>query len=469
MDVIATTKSLKDKKNYFTWHNLSLSFENLKNIMKQKENFFLNYFYCLFGEQHESIINNVNFFHFATESVILLLLKTDINLENPLTSESYTSTSTSSKLKNFNFEYEDFYENFKLLTGTFYIYDSASKISETNITKLFYNNFKYLKNIHNFLNENFKNIKDLFTHICHLSVSFTLCELSLLTIEKEKVEKEFYKLAFEACNKDTFHNYLKLVENHLNQDVSKSHNNLIILKIAYFYFKTNFDDYVTDLNLFSEHSNTFFEKIRKFSGYEKIQKKLKNVIKMSQTISMLKKFYLLTSTNFDKKSHLIKSKMHSFKNWINESISKSPFYEKLNISKIFLYDRVLSPSKNFLVIYTESCVTFIITNIFNAKSMMRALSSYLEKTSQIFLSNLEKKINEEDLCIKFTSDENVNFIKMDLNNSVLMINSTNFSQFVRKVSEYILKISSELIANSKNYLLKRYKLFLGEDERNLVK
>jgi hypothetical protein len=451
----------QEAKNYFTLHNLYLSFENFKNNLKQRQNFFLNYFYSLFGEQHESIINNVNFFHFATESIILELLKTELNLDD------------FSQFKNFNLVFEDFYDNFKLLTGTFYIYNWTSKISEINIAKLFYNNFSKIKNNSLFidddkeLNHGFINIKDIFIHICHLSVSFTLFELNLLSIEKEKVKREFYKFAFEDSDKLTFNNYLKSVEKHLNQQVSKNPDNLIILKIAYFYFKTNFDDYLTDLNLFSEHSNSFFEKIRKISGYENIQKKMNEVINITQTTARLNKFYLLISQKFDHKSQIIKSKIHSLKIWINSRIGNSFFYEKFNISKIFLYDRVLSPSKNFLVFYTESCVTLLITNISNATTVMSVLSSYFQNKSQIFFTNLEKKINEEDLCIKFTSDEKVNFIKMDLDNSVLMINSSNFSQFVGKISTYILKLISEFVEKSKKYLqkLKYYKLFLAEDEK----
>jgi len=48
--------------------------KNLKNTSTKNRNFTLIIFYFLIGEHYESIINKVNFFHFAAEAILLELL-----------------------------------------------------------------------------------------------------------------------------------------------------------------------------------------------------------------------------------------------------------------------------------------------------------------------------------------------------------------------------------------------------------
>ena len=50
-------------------------FELFKENLNAKQNFYINYFFFFFGDHYESIINNVNFFHYATESILLEMLK----------------------------------------------------------------------------------------------------------------------------------------------------------------------------------------------------------------------------------------------------------------------------------------------------------------------------------------------------------------------------------------------------------
>ena len=315
-----------------------------------------------------------------------------------------------------------------------------------------------------------------------MATSSTLHQLNLLSIGN--IEKDnpnlFYFSYTEMINSKQnliLLNYVKIIQKNLNieSELIKDKNILNVIKLFYFYSKTTYEDYLYDLELFSDHSGSLYEKIKKISiqNFGKINSNMTNMTKMinnSRAFVNLKNFYSLASKSLNEKTGLVFSKVVSLKNWINESIQSCPtfFYEKYHFSRIFLYDKIVTPSQYLMVLYTDKCVTFLITNLVSTKKTMSEFSQYFLDKASIFMDNLESKINEKELCIRFTLDEKVNFIKIDLDNTVLMINSKNFKQYVENVYEQMMQNSFDFYEKSKNYLMNKYRLFLGEEDNQLL-
>ena len=78
------------------------------------------------------------------------------------------------------------------------------------------------------------------------------------------------------------------------------------------------------------------------------------------------------------------------------------------------------------------------------------------------MESLEKQINEKDLFIRFSSDENINYVKIDIDNSVLNINPKKFKEYITYIYEQMKEFSNHIFEDSKAYVMDRYKLFLGE-------
>jgi hypothetical protein len=462
-------------KFFHTAEEVSQRYQTFKENFYERQNFYLNYFYYFFGEHYESIINNVNFFHFATEAIILELLKI---LKIDESEDPSNKDQNFSKFLTFVVDSKNFYENLRILTGSCYLYDPATKLSEMKLATLFLKNFHLIK--HELKIENFENLKSTLILICHLSASSTLYELNLLApIDNKNYDTKLFFTSFEEMkNLNTniiLHNYIKIVKKNLNTnlDIIKQKNILNILKMFYFYTKTSYEDYMFDIELFYDHSTSLFEKIKKISSqgaekFEKLNSDIQNYMKGSKTFENLKIFYASITDNVTQKTEIVKTKFYSFKTWINDSIKFAPnlFNEKLEISKIFLYNKILVPSKNCMVLYTDKCVTFLIMNLSNAKTAFLQISNYFLDKSDLFMSNLGKKINEKELSVKFLVDDKVNFIKIDIDNSVLLINPENFKQYVQDVYTRLQACMFEFYEKSKNYLLNRYKNFLGDEEKS---
>lgn len=457
-------------KLFYTAEDVSHKYQEFKEKFRDNQNFYINYFYYFFGEHYESIINNANFFHFATEAIILEILK------NFKPHENENSLDKNTKFSSFIVDSKNFYENLRVLTGSFYLYDSATKLSEMKLATLFLKYFHLNKS--EFKIENFENFNSLLIKICHLSASCTLHEVNLLApIENEKYDRNLFFKSFKEMknlnsSNQILHTYIKNLKRNLKIDIDiiKQKNILNIIKMFYFFTKTTYEDYIYDIELFNDHSNSLLEKIKKisFQGTEKLNSHIQSYMKRSKTFENLKYFYDKFSDSVIEKTQIVKCQFFTLKNWINDSIKFAPnlFNEKLEISKIFIYNKILMPSKNCMVLYTDKCVTFIIMNLSNAKSAFLQISNYFLNKCDLFMSNMGQKINEKDLSIKFLVDDKINFIKIDVDNSVLLINPDNFKQYVQDVYTQLQACMFEFYEKSKNYLLNSYRKFLKDEEKS---
>jgi len=108
-------------ENYFDIDALNAFTENLKS----QQNYYINYLSFFINNHYESIINNVNFFHYATESLIWeIKLKSNMYMNtDESTEESFDS------IRNFNVNQCNFFNNIKLLTGFSHTYEAKLKLS----------------------------------------------------------------------------------------------------------------------------------------------------------------------------------------------------------------------------------------------------------------------------------------------------------------------------------------------------
>ena len=457
-------------------------FDLFKENFNAKQNFYINYFFFFFGDHYESMINSVNFFHYATESILLEMLK-KLGSQDFLNSKGEVLLNYIREIKVNN---EDYYENIKLLTGSGYFYDFVTKISEIKIATVFLQKFYFYKEKEVVKLENDEvalrefNFESLFTMILQKATSSTLYEIRSIPLKNDEIKNLFepdllfYFCANEIKNKNNFIliNFVRSIQNYteLNFKILNEKNLMNIIKMYYFYSKTKLEDFLFDLELFGDYSSSLYEKIKKISvkNYEKLNTNFKNTLKRTVPYENLKSFYTQISCKISDSAGLVKSKISSLKIWINESIKKSPnfFYDKFRISRIFLYDKVLQPSKNFLVLFTDRYTTFLFTNIRNVKKVSSDLSDFFLEKAEALRNNFEHKVNEIELFIRLTADEKINFVKVDLDNTFMMINPKRLKIYIDDLYNRMRQYSLELLEISKFYIISKYKLFLGEDETN---
>jgi len=268
-------------------------------------------------------------------------------------------------------------------------------------------------------------------------------------------------LEFENLHNKTLGKFIKFFEEKLKIKIEKCSIMMTFIKYYYYYSKTKYEDYIQDLDLFFNHSNSLFEKVKNISSrnYDALNRKIIN----SKTYENLANFYSILHEKFSDTSFIFINKIISLKIWINESIYHYPnfFYETFNFSKIMLYDRVISPSKDFIVLYTDKSITFLLTNLSNAE---RTMKEFFSNKVEIFMDSFEKQVNEKDLFFRFTCDEHINYIKIDIDNSVLLVNPKKFKEYIGHVYEKMKSISNNIYEDSKAYLMDKYKSFLGDHE-----
>jgi len=455
-------------------------FELFKENLKERKNFYINYFFYFFGDHYESIINSVNFFHYATESILLEILKK----KNPEVLLNSRGPELFEYMKGLRIDYQKYYDNIKLLTGSCYFYDMATKISEMKIASLFLQKFNFYneKEIENLSNEKENlNFESLFLSITQKATSSVLYDLNPIQLNNEELKETFdselifFYCFYEAKNKNLILiNFIKSIQNKSDVNLKILNDNKLmnIVKMFYFFSKTKFEDFMLDLELFGDYSTSLYEKIKKISikNYEMLNSNFKKSLRKTLPYENLKSFYNIISYKLTDSAVIVKSKIMSFKLWINDSIKNCPnfFYEKFKVSQIFIYDKVLQPSKNFLVLYTNKYTTLLFTNIKNVKKVSSEISNFFLEKAETFMNNLENKVNEKELFIKFTADEQTNFVKVDLDNTVLMINPKRLKFFIDDLYNQIRQYSLDILEKSKSFIFSRYKLFLGEEEKKLA-
>jgi len=176
-------------------------------------------------------------------------------------------------------------------------------------------------------------------------------------------------------------------------------------------------------------------------------------------------FYQDINKKLDDTTDIVKSKFVSLKLWINESITNCPIYisEKFALSKIFIYNRIINPSKNLMILKTDECITFLITGMHNTKAALGEITNFFSEQAEIFFHDFEEKTNAKNTFIKFSCSDEVNYVKIDIDNSVLMINPKKFKEKADQIYQQMAMQTFEFFEQSKNYLRKKYSLFLGDE------
>lgn len=454
-DISTQLKEKLDK--LLNFEEISQNYEQFKENLRDKQNYYLNYFYYFVGEHYESIINNVNFFHYGTESIILEKFRSNKDKE-------IDHNTDLEMLKNLTIDENSYFQNLKILTGSPHLYEATIKLSELQLAKMFLDKFLLFKDQVDY--EKTNDFYTTFSRISCMAVSSTLKNLTNTNIDDELL---FYK-AFEETNKSnpTLINFIKSIERiNPGMNLMKDKATMNLVKVYYFFAKSKYDDFLLDIELFLDHSTDLFEKVKKTA--EKNTKKFNQNIKTAITYNKLKLFYETVSNKLTSSTDIIKSKLFSWRIWINESIKDSPtfFYDRYNHSKLFIYDKILSLSKDFMVLYTDKSVTFIMTNINNVQQSMKQVTSFFLDRMDMFADSVEKNVNDKDLFIRFSSDETVNYIKVDIDNTRLMINPTMFKEYVKNMYDQFMVQGKEFYEKSRNFIMEKYKLFLDKDEKNL--
>jgi hypothetical protein len=445
---------ITENKNNF---NLS-ELDNIKLNFMRKQNIYLNYLFYFINNHYESIINNANFFHFATEAVIWELYREPkynndkFNISCPLEGSIDTSS---------------YCNNLKLLTGSSHHNEAKSKLTELQLAKLFLERFNFYRTHTSDASGNFN---EIFKQIFGKTVSSCLKRFIKIIGNKE-TEKlvnddlffyEHYIRLVKSNNNITLIAYINTIEEAVQKKIEKNDPLMILIRNYYFFARTNFADYILDLELFYDHSISLFEKLKKYS--QRNLTNLSNYVVNTKVYQRLTDFYHLTANQISVPTDLIKTNLTTFKVWVNDSIHYCPnsFIKTINATKLLVYDKIIAPSRNFLVLYTDKSATFILTNLHNVEIVLKEVSTFMFIKAEEFLDSFQDQFNQKDLFIRFTTDDKINYLKVDIDNSVVMFNPQKFKEYVRNTYERLSELSLRVYEDSKHYLMDSYKGFLKD-------
>jgi hypothetical protein len=442
-----------------THHFNICDLDYLKETYLTKQNIYMNFLFFFINNHYESIINNVNFFHFATEALIWELFK----------SSTHDGRDNLKQLMSANIDPASFCNSVKILTGSSHHYEAKAKLSELQLAKLFLERLNYYRSQADYdpdFAEAFRDITRKTVSSCLVKLLGVIGGSNGGSAAVDLIQDDlFFFNAFRELKENkglTLVAYLNVLEKVVGKKITKNDQLMMFIKSYYYYARTTYNDYLFDLELFYDHSVSLFSKLKKYS--RKNIDNINNYVATTKVYHQLSGFYTYISTYMLDGSSYFASKVYTFKIWINNSIHYAPnfFLTTYNTTKLMLYDKIIAPSKNFIVLYTDKSVTFILTNLNNVETAMTEVSGFILEKAEEFMDNFEEQVNQKDLFVRFTHDEKVNYLKVDIDNSVVMFNSGRFKEYVRNVYTQLMKFSGRVYSDSKIFLLDKYKNFLNE-------
>jgi len=229
------------------------------------------------------------------------------------------------------------------------------------------------------------------------SVNYTINEIEKVQDPDSTVLYDtFNQLKSENKEQLTLENFIKEVENKkLVVDCSESSTKSVCE--AFFNFSSaSLEDLIYDLDMFNKQSTSLLQKLRII--FSKKSKSLSNLYQSflnstyeliykvgdNNRLEKIKEFYKSCYDKVydakEKSVQVFKDKYNSYKDWIDHSVFKEVvnypqfMFEKLNKSRIYMYDNIYFPCKDVTVKVTGNSYNFVVKNLENVKKKL--LSNY---------------------------------------------------------------------------------------------
>lgn len=456
-------------------NSIKSTFLNIKNYLKTKEGQIINKYFNVIGYKYTSTILNNNFFHFATEALLISLTK-ELNKEN------YSEGVFPKEFLTMEIKQEEYLSNVEFLIGSNDNCDSQSEIMfcSRKLSEIFLNNFNEERKKNN-SQESISYIE--FESILRQVVNKSINELSgnenqqLLKVYLECEKKYGKNKEFSLSDFIKEHTSLISASSTKNEDKKEKQNFCLrnSCELFYYFAQTTIEEYLSDLICFNQQSSSIIYLIIGF-------------IKFNYCISMekLKMFYLYSEKKYTKgKENVIlkanqmidfsKIQLNDLSKWVQKSYTTAndSFKDKfptVHSNICFLNNTYISPFT--LKLSNIVCNTYTIS--------LKYCKQGHEKYQKLKDELVEYVSSKYDLT-KETASKYISITKERIgNNTIVKITIQKFNEskeslinVVSKgydlVSKFDLEFSFKYAKQGKDFILQSYHKFLGcSEEENEI-
>jgi len=493
--------------------NIACQIDEFKKDLKTEHNFLTNKIFNLLGYRYSSIIANSNFFHYATQAIIVdifrqLILKPQQN-KNFKTVLEFVKTAVIKE--------ESYIETIEILLGSeilpidknngliFLAKINSSRrktlasIPEEISQKTFEENIMtiFREAVNNTLNESEKNNKNYLTKFEQLTQDKCLSAFAESVGDANLIESSQTFFNFANCS------FLELIKD-LHEFNKYSHSLFYQIKFVLLKNVRTFSDLLIRLVQFGHfhfihvletlHLSKIAELYKAFVDYSLKSGKY-SLNKIQDLKVWLDDTYVNESHKvtkcYNEITEFSKNKYTDLKKWIDNSALKMPlslpflFSETViqysHNTQLFLFDKVYSPIKGVTVTYGGSAINFMIKSTGKVKENAISLyNNFRTKVDSLYDDVKETLLEGKDSYFKIKNEEQYFIISI---NKKLLYFPGKFFELISYMVETVQQLDIKETAMSaytttkgkvtdlSNYLVNKYKSFLGEelkDEEEII-
>lgn len=419
-----------------------LEHEILKKSMKTGKDSIFHKILSLFGYKYSSVIANSNFFHFASESLIIEIFR-KLQLK-PEEKKSYKSILEF--IKTVEIEEVEFLGNIEILIGG-PLMEKEMTIGSSFLRNTIKARSKVLNDIEEIIPQEvfLKLIKQIFL----LAVNYAINDYEGVIINGSYLE-EFTKLQKEDSNltlKVFTEKMCKRFDSELSPELENACKSFFNLA------NSNFDDLINDLHVFNLHSTSLIFHLKNIflNNFQEYGKTLAKLLRLSdENVNFVKSQFSIITTNYDKVNNLIRSmknttttKIDEMRTWIDETYTKelkvvSNYYQDVNT---FSSEKLVQIKGNLKSMNEWINTSYLVTKLSSPISIAGEKVYNITRSTRVFLyESIYSPV--KDLTVN-VSNTTIDFV---VNKSAFLRSN------VTEMTSLIVEKLQNMLATTKNYL-----------------
>lgn len=457
--------------------DLIKNFDNIRNFLRNKESELVRKYFFLLGYKYTSSIQNSNFFHFATEALLVTITKA-------LNIEFIDVKNIPTEIFSCKIDENSYQNNLSFLLGTAEFNEHEIKFSYNKIASIFLTNF-LTQRIH--LSDDTKNSKDskiiynTLQYVLRESVNQTISELSCE--ENLPLHKVFTDLLATKENKVealTLEDYTAAYSKEIN---NKESNNKFSVQnpaeLFYFFAVSSIEDLLNDiLSLNKQLTSVIYVVISLIKA------------QFNNKLQIMKNFYAYINSHYntikDQACNQLSVKYNSSKEqldvlnkWVVSSynIQRDSFEKKFpNVYAkiIFINNDYILPLSKSLLNYTDKAYSFVVKVSNENKGKITELT---KKLIQTISETYKISYDAATKYVKISSEKigNSHILKFSL--LKLQQSRENLYKLLEIINKYIEEFNyaklketaSNIVLYGKDTIMESYKKFLGCGDEKIKK
>lgn len=447
------------------------SFYNIKTFLKSKESEIVRKYFTLLGYKYTSTIINNNFFHFATEALLMSLAKA-------LKKEFIEVSSIPYEILTIEVNEDDFQGNLDILLGNADLVEHEIKFSYSKLAAVFLGNFLYVRE--KFSNQNNKlevvptsSFETILRQSVNNCINELSCDEDLYLIQVYEELKNSKKK--EKNDQIEFKEFAEYYKSKLHQDNQSKKNQKFCVQnpceVFYYYAQTSLNEFVNDLDSFNKQSSSiiyvvaYFIKSQYFNKYERLRAVyLYSLQQYTQIRSKFGDNYAVAKTNgYKKLEDLNKWVVSSYKN-CNESFKGK--FPNVHSKLCFVNENYLFPLGQKVYSFAGDSYSFVITYAQKANGKFSELKNKIVTVVSETYQITKEKAEE---YVTFTTEKlgEVQIVKITF--AKLKGSKDEFEKIIETVYKHIREFdisqlkeyASTAYCYGKNKILQSYQKFLG--------